>query len=66
MVPRTCPPKKIPAGQHEEVHGVAHHGQEEHYQPYLLRHYQNASIQDKLIQYRKDQMQVSNVDKDMG
>ena len=56
MVPRTCPPKKFPAGQHEEGHGVAHHGQEEHYQPYLLRHYQNASIQYRQIQCKKDQM----------
>ena len=32
---------------------------------YLWHHYQNDSIQDIQIQCRKDQMQVSNVDKDM-
>ena len=56
MVPSTCPAKKIPAGQQEEGHGVVHHGQEEHHQPYLLHHYQNASIQDKQVQCRMDQM----------
>ena len=41
--PFTCLPK-IPAGQQEEGHGVVHHGQEEHHQPYLLRYYQNDLI----------------------
>ena len=31
MVPSTCQPKKIPAGQQEEGHGIVHHGQEEHH-----------------------------------
>ena len=31
----------------------------------MLHLFQNASIQDRQIQYRKDQMQVSHVDKDM-
>ena len=57
MVPHTCPPKKIPAGQREEGHEfLVHHGQEEHHQLYLLQHYRNASIQDRQIQFRMDQM----------
>ena len=50
MVPSTCPPKKIPAGQQAEGHGVVHHGQGEHHETYLLHNYQNASIQDRQIQ----------------
>ena len=65
MVPSTCPAKQISGGQREEGHGVVHHVQGEHHQTYLLHHYQNASIQGRQIQCRKDQMQVSHVDKDM-
>ena len=56
--------KKISGGQQEEGHGVVHHDQWEHYQSYLLHQYQNASIQGQ-IQCRKDQMQVSHVEKNM-
>ena len=65
MVPSTCPAKQISGGQQEEGHGVVHHVQGEHHQSYWLHQYQNASIQDRQIQCRKDQMEVSNVDKDM-
>ena len=61
MVPPTCPPKKISGGQQEEEH--VNHVQ--HYQSYLLHHYQNTSIQGRQIQRRKDQMQVSHVEKNM-
>ena len=46
-------------GQKEGEHGVVHHVQGEHHQTYLLHHYQNASIQGRQIQRRKEQMQVS-------
>ena len=49
MVLSTCPAKQISGGQREEGHGVVHHVQGEHYQPYLLHHYQNASIQGRRI-----------------
>ena len=65
MVPSTCQTNEITGGQQEEGHGVVHHVQWEHHQSYLLHHYQNASIQDRQIQCRKDQMEVSNVEKDM-
>ena len=59
MVPSTCPAKQISGGQQEEGFGVVHQVQEEHHQTYLLHHYQNATIQDRQIQCRKDQTQVS-------
>ena len=65
MVPSTCQKNEITGAQQEEGHGVVHHVQWEHHQSYLLHHYQNASIQDRQIQCRKDQIQVSDVDKDM-
>ena len=65
MVPSTCPAKQISGGQQEEGLGVVHQVQEEHHQTYLLHHYQNATIQDRQIQCRKDQTQVSHVEKDM-
>ena len=45
------PPKKNSGRQREEGHGVFHHVQWEHHPSYLLQHYQNASIQDRQIQY---------------
>ena len=54
-----------PGGQQEEGQGIDHHIQYEHHQSYLLHHYQNASIQGRQIQCRKDQMHVSHVDKNM-
>ena len=56
MVPPTCPAKIISGGQQEEGHGVVYHVQLEHYQSFLLHHYQNASIQGRQIQCRKDQV----------
>ena len=53
MVLPTCPSKKKLGGQREEGHGVVHHV------------HQNASIHGRQIQCRKDQMQVSHVDKNM-
>ena len=35
------------------------------HQPYLLHHYQNARIKGTQSQCRKDQMQVSHVEKNM-
>ena len=64
MVPPTCPLKN-PGGQREEGHGLVNHVQREHNHFYLLRHYQNASIQVRQIQCRKDYMQVSHLDKNM-
>ena len=57
--------KKISGGQLEEGQGVVHHVQWEHHQSYLLHHYQNESIQGRQIQCRKDQLQVSHVEKNM-
>ena len=65
MVPSTCLAKRISGGQREEGHRVVHHVEEGHHQIYLLCHYQNAIIQGRQIEYRKDQMQVFHVDKDM-
>ena len=61
--PPTHSSKKISGGQPEEGHGVVHHVQWEHHQSYFLYHYQNASIQGRQIQCRKDQMQISHVEK---
>ena len=63
--PPTCPAIKNSGGQREEGHGIVHHVQCEHHQSYLLHHYRNASIQGRQIQCRKDQMQVSHVEKNM-
>ena len=65
MVPFTCQANKISGGQGEEGHAVVHHVQQEHHQTYLFHHYQNASIQGRHIQCRKDQMHVSYVGKNM-
>ena len=65
MVPPTFPAINNSGGQQEEGHGVVHHVQWDHHQSYLLHHYQNASIQGRQIQCRKDQMQVSHVEKNM-
>ena len=65
MVAPNCPVKQISGGQLEEGHGVVHHVQQEHHQSYLLHYYQNVSINVRQIQCRKDQMQVSHVDKNM-
>ena len=56
MVPSTCPVKKMSGGQREEGHAIVHHVQGEHHQTYMLHRYQNASIQDRQIQCKKDQM----------
>ena len=37
----------------------------EHHQSYLLHHYQNARIQGRRTQCKKNQMQVSHGDKNM-
>ena len=60
MVPLKVKKKKSQADSEKRNMGI-HHVQCEHYQSYLLYLYQNASIQDRQIQCRKDQMQVSNV-----
>ena len=52
--------KKISGGQREEGHGVVHHVQGEHYQPYLLHHYQNASIQGRQIKCRMELKEYLN------
>ena len=66
MVPSTCPAKQISGGQREEGHGVVHHVQGEQLQTYLSPLSNGgASIQCRQIQCRKDQMQVSHVDKIM-
>ena len=65
MVPPYLSSKKNSGGQREEGHGVVHHVQWEHYQSYLLHHDQNANIQGRQIQWRKDQVQVSHVEKNM-
>ena len=64
MVRPTCHAKNIGV-QQEEGHGVDHHVQWEHDQSYMLHHYQNASIQGRQIQCRKDEMQVSHVEKNI-
>ena len=64
-IPTYLSSKKISGGQQEEGHGVAHHVQWEDHQSYLLHHYQNAGIQGRQIQFRKDQMQVTHVNKNM-
>ena len=64
MVP-SCPAKQISGGQQEEGRGVVHQVQEEHHQTYLLQYFQNDTIQNRQIQCRKDQMQVSHVENDM-
>ena len=63
MAPPTCPAKIFSGGQQEEGYGVVHHVQWEHYQSYFLHHYQNASVQGRQIQRRKDQMQVNKMQK---
>ena len=54
MVPSSCPAKKIVGGQQEEGHLVVHHVQEEYHETSMLHLFQNASIQDRQIQCRKD------------
>ena len=56
---------KNSGGQQEEEHGVVIQLQPEHHQSYLMHYYQNATIQNRQIQCRKDQMQVSYVEKNM-
>ena len=56
MVPSTCPAKIFSGGQREEGNEVEHHVQGEHHQTYLLHHNQNASILDRQIQCKMDQM----------
>ena len=53
-----CKAKNISGGQREVGHGVVHHVQWEHHQSYLVHPYQNASIQGRQIQCRKNQMQI--------
>ena len=54
--------KKISVGQQEEAHGEVHHLQQEHCQSYSMHHYQNARIQGRQMQCKKDQMHVSKKD----
>ena len=57
--------KKKSGGPREEGHRAVRHVQWAHHQSYLLHHYQNASIKARQIQCRKDQMQVSHVEKNI-
>ena len=56
---------QVDSNRKDEGHGVVHHVQWDHHQSYFLHPYQNASLQGRQIQCRKDKMQVSHVGKNI-